>query len=1125
VDICEAGVCVGSNDVACTASDQCHDVGTCDTDTGDCNDPAKDDGTTCDDDNACTEDDICTAGVCEAGTSILCPASDDCHTVGTCDATTGICSDPAKVDGTSCSDGDACTQSDTCDAGVCTGASPVACTALDSCHTIGICDTTTGTCSDPVEPDGTVCDTDYECESGVCEPAKEWTVMAYIMADNNLEEHLTGDIGHMLANAWGSTDEVNIIWEIDFYPGFHNNSCYASDISGPCAVWRTVDYTSHVRWFWNANSATHLETLPEASDTIDAYHDFMVWGMTNYPAKKYVVLFWDHGGGYIFGEDDTGGTAYMTNTEIREGIKTGMDDAGIEKIDLLVLYACLMATYESLLEFGDLADYYVASEESIYGFRWNWLGDLHNDPTVGPLDISQYFVDHFLVNYATPGQQDTQTISVWDFSHRTAFIDAWEDLVGLMSDNLADIYITLALAQVDAQHYQTSQNCPLGQMQDIGGMMDYLIANIDGHPDIVNAAQTVRDLVDDLTVILDNGLLYGDSTGISIYFPEEKCHGTLYSTLGPLHDLWLNFLEDFYAVFEEDTTPPDFASDTMVQTGSGFTWSGQLDPATSDLKSLFWGWAKFMDTADSEGGWMWLQGQEPIDYAADFTFSFEYDLKNLVVYDGDTCEGAGSNLCAWGLIYDREYTSPNSDLLTIPMWHNDNDWVKWYGSYDYIQQKTTTADYYLIDEEVASALEPLPGSTFNALYLAKYAYSAYPALFLWGINETLFDGDADMEATYVDADTQLPMVYILRATDIFDNQTTILRCSGASNTFLIDVIVDGIQAGTGAVYPHDPGGAADFLWRMWKNGTLFYNSPWVLDEHKAQFRAFITANPGDTFWFGLYEVDPGVTNTVYTNTTTLTTLVNNARAVGFWETGGLVGTFPLSANITIAVRECLNYGLENGLACDDGDDCTSGNCYEDSDGDGYDPGNASPNSTCRAAPQGAGVDCDDNCDTCFPGSSATTSETDLLDQNCDGNLNDYTGVLPKVCNLTATGQTAANGLPIPQNQMCQANGGPAPGNPQPQGMVDGCAKWCENGGSQANPAIYTPSAGTVSPGAGSVPGDGYPGFNWDNCHFLPMTGFPMNSLGRTGSCAQVGPAPNPIRTCTCNGAHAFSGYH
>ncbi|HYP86878.1 MAG TPA: S8 family serine peptidase, partial [Polyangiaceae bacterium] len=124
-DKCQAGVCTGSSPVTCTASDQCHGAGTCDTTTGVCSNPAKADNTTCNDGNACTQTDKCQAGVCTGSSPVTCTASDQCHGAGTCDTTTGACSNPAKADNTTCNDGNACTQTDKCQAGVCTGSSPV----------------------------------------------------------------------------------------------------------------------------------------------------------------------------------------------------------------------------------------------------------------------------------------------------------------------------------------------------------------------------------------------------------------------------------------------------------------------------------------------------------------------------------------------------------------------------------------------------------------------------------------------------------------------------------------------------------------------------------------------------------------------------------------------------------------------------------------------------------------------------------------------------------------------------------------------------------------------------------------------------------------------------------------
>src|SRR2546425_3887402 len=89
--------------------------------------------------------------------SLVCTAADQCHTAGACNPASGICSNPAKPEGSGCDDGNACTQTDTCEAGACVGANPVVCTASDQCHAAGTCDPATGTCTNPARPDGAPC--------------------------------------------------------------------------------------------------------------------------------------------------------------------------------------------------------------------------------------------------------------------------------------------------------------------------------------------------------------------------------------------------------------------------------------------------------------------------------------------------------------------------------------------------------------------------------------------------------------------------------------------------------------------------------------------------------------------------------------------------------------------------------------------------------------------------------------------------------------------------------------------------------------------------------------------------------------------------------------------------------
>src|SRR5262249_39525194 len=136
-DTCQTGTCRGGNNVVCTAQDQCHVVGTCNTQTGTCSNPAATDGKTGNDGSTGTRTDGCKPGTCRGVNPVVCAAQDQCHVVGTCNTQTGTCSNPAATDGTTCNDGNACTQTDACQTGTCRGGNPVVCTAQDQCHVVG----------------------------------------------------------------------------------------------------------------------------------------------------------------------------------------------------------------------------------------------------------------------------------------------------------------------------------------------------------------------------------------------------------------------------------------------------------------------------------------------------------------------------------------------------------------------------------------------------------------------------------------------------------------------------------------------------------------------------------------------------------------------------------------------------------------------------------------------------------------------------------------------------------------------------------------------------------------------------------------------------------------------------
>ena len=184
-DVCTNGVCAGVKKcaaVVCQAKTTCHFEGTCEPSTGLCSTPIKPDGTACDDGNPLSFSSECKAGICVSNDKCLgkaqCAAQSECHDVGVCSPSTGECSNPEKPAGEPCNDGNPITDDDVCEAGgVCRGkmrCEGVVCANSDGCHSAGICNTQTGLCTDPVLPDGVVCDdsnaqtTGETCIAGQC---------------------------------------------------------------------------------------------------------------------------------------------------------------------------------------------------------------------------------------------------------------------------------------------------------------------------------------------------------------------------------------------------------------------------------------------------------------------------------------------------------------------------------------------------------------------------------------------------------------------------------------------------------------------------------------------------------------------------------------------------------------------------------------------------------------------------------------------------------------------------------------------------------------------------------------------------------------------------------------------
>eukprot|EP01059_Diplonema_ambulator_P004353 TRINITY_DN14055_c0_g1_i1.p1 TRINITY_DN14055_c0_g1~~TRINITY_DN14055_c0_g1_i1.p1 ORF type:complete len:4521 (+),score=859.58 TRINITY_DN14055_c0_g1_i1:194-13564(+) len=178
-DVCINGVCAGT--ISCDSVTKCRASSSCKKpvcSNNVCTEVNLPDGSVCTDFNSQTRGDVCKSGMCVgvATCTTVCTRLSQCHDVGVCDPITGMCSAPESPAGTPCDDGNPSTYGDNCANGACIGTQrcTTPCTSSDQCHVAGVCDPTTGICTDPMIPDNTPCDdgnpstTGDICVNGVC---------------------------------------------------------------------------------------------------------------------------------------------------------------------------------------------------------------------------------------------------------------------------------------------------------------------------------------------------------------------------------------------------------------------------------------------------------------------------------------------------------------------------------------------------------------------------------------------------------------------------------------------------------------------------------------------------------------------------------------------------------------------------------------------------------------------------------------------------------------------------------------------------------------------------------------------------------------------------------------------
>ncbi|MCR5733219.1 MAG: hypothetical protein K6G22_01310 [Lachnospiraceae bacterium] len=180
--------------------------------------------------------------------------------------------------------------------------------------------------------------------------------------------------------------------------------------------------------------------------------DFIAWGMASYPADRYGLILWDHGGGTVlgFGADEVHSGSMMRIQQLKKAFET----AG-GHFDFIGFDACLMGTVETACMLKPFADYMIASEEMEPGNGWfytNWVGMLLDDPKASVESFGTQIVDDFADSNEKAG--DLYTLSLIDLSK---IDDVYNKLVGFTEQSEktleSDEYVTLSKARSDARSF------------------------------------------------------------------------------------------------------------------------------------------------------------------------------------------------------------------------------------------------------------------------------------------------------------------------------------------------------------------------------------------------------------------------------------------------------------------------------------------------------------------------------------------------------------------------------------------------------------------------------------------------------------------------------------------------
>lgn len=359
---------------------------------------------------------------------------------------------------------------------------------------------------------------------GVQTVAREWTILVFMNGANNLEPDSVDDMNEM--EQLGSTADVNIVVQWKRIAGYDATN----------GDWRTTR-----RYYVTKDSDTETVSsnlLVDMGSGVDmgspnTLREFVQWGVRSFPARKYMLVIWNHGSGWrayrdrlnilargVSFDDTTGNNIRIW--ELPLALSVGV------KWNIVAFDASLMQMIEVAYEIRSFADYIVGSEESppAAGYPYHRiLAPVIASPTITARDLAVQIVLQ-TINYYNPDNTDNITQSALDASQLDAVAQKVDALAQVLLTVAPDNPAAIANARDNAQAYAEYT------FKDLWDYTEQLRARMPASQTLTDALNGVQNALSQAIIAeVHSNRRVNRSRGLSIYIPRPSEFETRYNLL------------------------------------------------------------------------------------------------------------------------------------------------------------------------------------------------------------------------------------------------------------------------------------------------------------------------------------------------------------------------------------------------------------------------------------------------------------------------------------------------------------------------------------------------------------------------------------------------------------------